>query len=62
MRTYYRKAWDIVGYTFHADIYCKECGETLPDIDPEGNDRHPVFVSDELPTTYCCAHCGENIE
>ena len=31
------------GFTYHADIYCGKCGETLPEIDPEGNDKHPVF-------------------
>ena len=32
-----------VGYTYHADIYCADCGEQLPEIDPEGNEKHPVF-------------------
>ena len=66
MRTYYRKAWEIVGYTYHADIYCAPCGETLPDTDPEGNNKSPVFVSDETTweyegEEYCnhCATCGE---
>lgn len=65
MMTYYRKAWDIIGYTYHADIYCRACGDKLPPIDPEGNDRHPVFVCDELDydyngetITYSCGECG----
>lgn len=56
---YYRKAWDIAGWTYHADCYCADCGDTLPDIDPEGNDRHPVFVSDMTDILYwSCATCG----
>ena len=57
---YYRKAWEIVGYTFHADCYCKTCGDKLPEVDPEGNDKHPIFVSDELPDYWYCADCGED--
>jgi hypothetical protein len=48
MKTYYQKAWDIVGYTYHASAYCVDCGEKLPEIDPEGNDKHPIFASDEF--------------
>ena len=66
MITYYRKSFDIAGYIYHADIYCADCGEKLPEIDPEGNDRHPLFVDnlwvffpeeDEVHT-HNCANCG----
>ena len=43
----YLKAWDVVGYTYYASIYCKACGESLPDIDPEGNAKQAVFASDD---------------
>lgn len=39
--------YSIKGYTWFADIYCYGCGHTLPDIDPEGNDKHAVFTWDE---------------
>ena len=29
-------------YTYWADIYCLECGEKLPAVDPENNERYPV--------------------
>jgi len=49
------------GYTYHADIYCGKCGATLPDIDPEGNEKHPIFSWDlnELATagSQYCARC-----
>jgi hypothetical protein len=61
MITYYRKAWDILAYTYHADIYCVQCGDSLPEVDPEGNDKHPVFVSDEIMGTDSCGNCGEYI-
>ncbi len=38
----------VVGYTFHADIYCRDCAEKFPQIDSEGNPKHPVFSTDEL--------------
>lgn len=59
-----------VGFTYHADCYCAECGRDLPDIDPEGNDKHPVmsweksefcYPDDETGETiyHGCATCGE---
>lgn len=59
--TYYRKSFDIVGFTFFADIYCKSCGDKLPEVDPEGNDKHPVFVDNSWEwedTGTCCGECG----
>lgn len=38
-----RRCCDVVGFTFFADVYCAECGDRLPEVDPEGNDRHPIF-------------------
>ena len=59
-----------VGFTYHADCYCSKCGENLPDIDPEGNDKHPIFSwetsefcypdeFDGMPVFYSCGECGE---
>lgn len=47
-----------IGYTFHADCYCLECGEQLPETDPEGNEKHPVATWDraECPT-WVCGQC-----
>jgi hypothetical protein len=39
-------AHTIYGYTFHADIYCSECGENLPDIDQEGNPKNTLYSWD----------------
>ena len=52
-----------VAWTFHADIYCGDCGDKLPSIDPEGNDKHPVFgwETSEL-AGYACGECGEPAE
>jgi len=59
MRTFYRKSWEVIGWTFFADIYCKACGDMFPDIDLEGNEKHPVFLSDEWEdgVTFC-GSCG----
>lgn len=52
------KSWDVIAYTYHADIYCLPCGEKLDSHDPEGNPKHPVFA-DEEDTMHgrCCAGC-----
>jgi hypothetical protein len=56
--------YTIRGYTWLADIYCYKCGHTLPDIDPEGNDKHAVFSWDEYGDDYdnSCGKCGGGIE
>jgi len=49
------------GYAYHADTYCGQCGNTLPDIDPEGNKKHPImsWELNELntDTEQACATC-----
>lgn len=62
MTTYYRKAWNILAYTYYARVYCVQCGESLPEVDPEGNDKNPVFESDDIPSYWACANCGEYID
>jgi len=53
------------GYTYHADIYCGKCGATLPEIDPEGNDKHPImsWELNDHATEYepTCAKCNTPI-
>lgn len=50
----------IHGWTYHASIYCDTCGDTLPDIDPEGNYKHPIFSWDEIggECDNCHVHVG----
>ena len=54
------KAWQIVGYSYDADIHCLDCieqsGIDIDRVDSEGNERHPVFVSDYEDET--CGQCG----
>lgn len=51
------------GYTYHADIYCGQCGESLPEVDPEGNEKHPImsWELNDLATDglQYCATCHE---
>ena len=54
------KAWDVVGYTYYASIYCKACGESLPEIDPEGNAKGAVFVSDDT-SDHACDRCSDHL-
>lgn len=70
--TFYRKAWDVVAWTYDADMHCPDCASARfrgqedfdwadPDagtVDSEGNVPHPVFVSDEGWTGLVCGTCG----
>jgi hypothetical protein len=43
------KSYDVIGYTYEADIHCPECTrERFPDpdnaVDDEGNDVQPIFA------------------
>lgn len=73
MRTYYRKAWEVVGWTYDADVHCLDCAgerfgvalrdESNPPTDSEGNDVHPVFLSDiDGLTLLQCADCETFID
>ena len=65
MMMYARKAWEIVGYTADADVWCAACAEEQygPDSgdrkDREGNDVHPLFVSDDYGGESCNSCEGE---
>lgn len=57
-----------VGWTFHADIYCAQCGDSLPSVDREGNDKSPIFSWDIDGLQFdndgeiifsSCGKCGE---
>jgi hypothetical protein len=53
-----------IGFTYHADIYCHDCGVTLPDTDPEGNAKGVVMPWEEVAEydendLLVPAHCGE---
>ena len=64
------KAWDILGYTYDADVHCEKCAEKRfgkrlfddkhPPEDSEGNEVHPIFASDEMdPAGEVCCDCGD---
>jgi len=50
-------------YTYHADIYCLGCGEDLPLVDPENNERHPVasWELSEFDTATTCGGCHKTL-
>jgi len=51
-----------IGFTWLADFYCFECGDELPEVDPEGNDKHPVASWHQAELLgYTCAKCDLNI-
>jgi len=72
MTTTYRyySRMEPVGYAFHADIYCAECGHDLPPVDGEGNDKYPVMSWETSEMRYeqdgethwdSCYVCGESV-
>jgi len=77
MPSYGRAGTDIRAWTFEAAIHCVPCtrarfGKGVTDypwpdtmaVDSEGNQPHPVFVSDECPEDYTevCGTCNEVID
>ena len=67
MRYYSRT--EPVGFTYHAAAYCYPCGSKLPDVDPEGNEKHPIAPWDQFTWIddngehqyHGCDECGEAI-
>lgn len=54
---------EVVGYTWYAACYCEACGADLPEVDPEGNDKHPLFSTDEAgDTPDTCDTCHAMID
>lgn len=69
---YYRKHYDVVGYTADADTWCIRCTERLyfPSIllelgckDREGHEITPIFAGSECGyRPFCSAcHCGLDV-
>lgn len=56
MTTYYRKAWEIIGYTLDGATYCPPCAES-GDAMPHGS---PLFVSDNW-SPMPCESCREEV-
>ncbi len=62
-------SFDVVGYTFEADMYCVSCTQKRfgrgydTAIDREGNEVHPIFAGSEVegPEDECCGACGDVI-
>jgi hypothetical protein len=57
------KAWEIVGYTYDADVHCVECTKAADMIkedavDSEGNTPHPIFADNECSDLWQCSNCG----
>lgn len=56
----------VIGFAYDADVHCNECawmrfGMPVPDgaVDSEGNEPHPIFVTDEGSEAEVCGDCGE---
>jgi len=73
----YRKPFEIVGYTYEADLHCNDCaiarfgpvverveGPSLQGVDNEGNEIHPIFLDqlDEFDYEPHCGDCGALID
>ena len=52
-----------IGFTYHADCYCYDCGADLPETDPAGNEKNPVATWDraECPD-WTCGKCDAPID
>jgi hypothetical protein len=66
---YARKAWEIVGWTYDADVHCNACTQKRFSVyalsesfatDSEGNMVHPIFASDEYENEVC-GDCHSNL-
>lgn len=50
------KAYDIIGYTADASVFCPVCIKKVyqsEEVDNEGNDIHPIFASDAVDGEVC---------
>lgn len=61
-----RKVFEVIGYTYEADVHCPDCARkrfTDPDHaeDREGNPVHPLFLGDVEEPEYC-GDCGEELD
>ena len=70
MNTYYRKAWQIIGYTWNGTAYCEPCAPNPEAVNQHGETPAPIFAIDEQyidPETgehspHTCDTCHEPIE
>ena len=59
------KAWEIIGYTADADVWCPICAREaygpLTEVteDHEGNPVHPIFAVEEWDYPPVCCRCRE---
>ena len=51
------KAYDIVGYTWEAEVFCLDCRPEGPDS--EGNEPQPIFADSEWDYQPYCSECSE---
>lgn len=67
MRAYYgRKSFDVVGYTFNAEMYCADCVDgwrggfaSLPIAEsPDNYDPPNPIFADQVTQGDECAECG----
>lgn len=52
-RTPYRKAWEVIGYTFDGCAYCPQCADNLPTRNEQGDSPVPVFLGEYLGYSTC---------
>lgn len=66
MKTFFRKSYEVVGFTYEADVHCVDCtrkaygsrvaDEGWSDQDSEGNVVYPIFL-DQLEQLEHCGTC-----
>lgn len=47
-----------LGFTFHADTYCRTCAADLPERDPEGAPKGAFYGFEEADAPCACGKCG----
>lgn len=64
------KSWEVIGYTYDADVHCIACAEKRfgasalsddadsPAIDGEGNEVHAMLAGEEHSEDGSAVHCG----
>ena len=59
------KAWEVIGYTADADIWCPTCAQeaysplSTDTEDHEGNLVHPIFAVEEWDYPPVCNRCRD---
>ena len=71
--SYYRKCFEVIGYTYEADVHCIECAKNrfgtsdptnpyLNITDNEGNSVYPIFLDSEWDSHPVCGDCLELLD